>query len=144
MPNITKVSEIMSKHVFYVDVEDTVRKADDIMNDEKVNQLPVVEGTKIVGMITDRKIMEYTLRDIYDAGQTYGEAGFNKIIDYEKIMHPITHVVYPEDSIAKAIKLMAKHKLDCIPVVDWEMNLMGLLTHTDVLLYMHKYLSEEE
>ncbi len=142
MPNITKVSEIMSKHVFYVDVEDTVRKAEDIMKDEQVNQLPVLEGAKIIGMITDRKVMEYTLREIYDSGQTYGEAGFNKIIDYEKIMLPITHVVYPEDSIAKAIKLMAKYKLNCVPVVDWEMNLIGLLTYTDVLLFMHNYLSE--
>ena len=143
MPNVTKVVEIMTKSPFYVDVEDTVRKADDMMKDEKVNQLPVLEGTKIVGMLTDRKLMEYTLRDIYDSGQTYGEAGFNKIIDYEQIMVPITNVLYPEDSIAKAVKLMAKYKMDCVPVVDWEMNLLGILTFTDVLLYMHKFLIED-
>ena len=143
MPNVTKVVEIMTKSPFYVDVEDTVRKADDMMKDEKVNQLPVLEGTKIVGMLTDRKLMEYTLRDIYDWGQTYGEAGFNKIIDYEQIMVPITNVLYPEDSIAKAVKLMAKYKMDCVPVVDWEMNLLGILTFTDVLLYMHKFLIED-
>ena len=144
MPLLTKVNEIMTKSVFTVDIEDTVLKADEIMKEEKIKHVPVLEGTKIVGIINDRKIMEYSLRQLYDAGQNYGDMGYNKITDFEKLMMPIAHVVYPEDSVAKAVKLMAKHRLDCLPVVDWDMNLEGILTHTDILFFMYNQLTENE
>jgi len=144
MPNKTNVSEIMTTNVFVVSIEDTVHDAERIMKEEKVRHIPVLDGTKIVGMICEDKIREYTLRKIYESDQNFGNEGFNKIIDYERIMKEITHVIYPEDSISKAVKIFAKHKIDCIPVVDWEMNLVGLVTHTDILLYFHKFLEEIE
>ncbi|MCO5249860.1 MAG: CBS domain-containing protein [Candidatus Kapabacteria bacterium] len=142
MPLLRRVSEIMTTNVFNVSIEDTIHDADEIMKREKIRHIPVLEGRKIVGVITDLKIREYSLRNIYDANQNFGENGFNKIIDYAKIMNPITHVIYPEDSVAKAVALMAKYKLDCLPVVDWEMNLLGILTHTDILLFTHSLLMD--
>lgn len=144
MPSRVKVSEIMTSNVFTVTIEDTVYTAEQLMKEENIKHVPVVEGQKIVGMICLDKIREYTLRNIYERDQNYGEIGFNKIIDYEKIMNPIEHVVYPEDSISKAVKLFAKYKLDCLPVVDWDMNLIGIVTHTDILLFFHNYLENIE
>lgn len=137
-----RVSEIMTTNVFTVTIEDTIHDAEELMKREAIRHIPVLEGRRIVGVITDLKIREYSLRNIYDARQTFGENGFNKIIDYAKIMNPVTHVVYPEDSVAKAVALMTKYKLDCLPVVDWEMNLLGIITHTDVLLFTHSILVE--
>lgn len=144
MPFTSKVSEIMSSNVFTVDIEDTVRRADAIMKEEHVKHIPVLEGTKLVGMISDKKILEYSLRQMYESDQNFGDDGFNKIVDYERIMDPITHVVYPEDSIAKAVKLLAKYKLECIAVVDWKMNLVGIVTHYDILLFVHNYLVDTD
>lgn len=140
MPFTSKVIEIMTKNVFTVDVEETVRRADDLMKQEHIKHIPVLEGTKVIGMISEKKILEYSLRQIYEADQNFGDEGFNKILDYERIMDPITHVVYPEDSIAKAVKIMAKYKIDCLAVVDWNMNLEGIITHTDILLFVHNFL----
>ncbi|MBX3042401.1 MAG: CBS domain-containing protein [Candidatus Kapabacteria bacterium] len=144
MPNKAKVSEIMTTNVFTVSIDDTVRDAELIMKNEKVRHIPVLEGTKIVGMICDDRIREYSLRKIYDSDQNFGEEAFNKITDFEKIMNEVTHVIYPEDSVAKAVKIFAKHKVNCLPVVDWEMNLVGLITNTDLLLYFHQFLEELE
>lgn len=144
MPTVTKVAEIMTKNVFSVDIDDTVLKADEIMKSEHIRHVPVMEGKRIVGLINDRKIMEYTLRGIYEHDQNFGDGGFNKIIDFEKIMTPVTHVTYPEDSIAKAVKLMVKYHLDCIPVVNWDMHLEGILTTTDLLLFFHQKMEAGE
>jgi acetoin utilization protein AcuB len=144
MPNKVKVSEIMTTNVFTVSIENTVYDAEQIMKDEKVRHIPVLEGRKVVGMICDDKIREYSLRKIYESDQNFGEVGFNRIIDYEKIMKEITHVIYPEDSVAKAVKMFAKYKIDCLPVVDWEMNLVGLITNTDLLLFFHQFLEDME
>ncbi|GAB1372685.1 CBS domain-containing protein [Candidatus Kapaibacterium sp.] len=144
MPNRAQISEIMTTNVFTVSIEDTLKDVEIIMNSEKVRHIPVLEGTKIVGMICDDRLREYSLRQIYDSEQNFGEEGFNKIIDFEKVMKEVTHVIYPEDSVAKAVKMFAKYKIDCLPVVDWDMNLVGLVTHTDILLYFNKFLEEIE
>ncbi len=140
----SKISDIMNKGVFFVDVNETIKKADEIMREEKIKHLPVVEGSKYIGIITERNIMEYTLRNLYDAEDNLGELSQNQILDFQKIITRQEHVIFPEDSVAKAIKLMAKYRLDCLPVVDWQKNLLGIITTTDIMLFVHKLMEEYE
>ncbi len=138
MPAKTTVGDIMTKGVFSVSIEDTIRKADEIMRDEKVRQVPVLDGKKFIGLITERSLMEYSLRQLYDYDDEFGEIGHNKITDFQKVMKRDVKMIYPEDSVKKAVELMAKHKIDCMPVVDWDKNLVGILTFLDILFYLNK------
>jgi acetoin utilization protein AcuB len=142
MPGKTKVSEIMSKDVYSVTMNDTLKYAHELMTNEKIKRLPVLEDKGFIGLITEKKVMEYVLRGIYDPESTFGEEGFNKLSDFENILQRTSHVVYPEDSVQKAIKLMAKYQLDCIPVVDWEMKLVGILTVSDILFFIHNKIED--
>lgn len=144
MPGITKVSDIMNKDIYSVNLDSTLKEADDLIKTENIKRIPVLDNKKFVGLITDRKVMEYTLRGVYDPESNYGEEGFNKIMDFENLLVKKPHVIYPEDSVQKAIKMMAKYHLECIPVVDWEMNLLGIITFTDLLLFIHKKIEEGE
>ena len=136
----TIVSDIMTKGVFTVSLDDTIRKADEIMRDEQVRQVPVLEGKKFIGLITERTLREYTLQGIYDYDDEYGELGHNKITDFRKVMKKDIHFIYPEDSVKKAVEIMAKYKTDCLPVVDWDKNLVGILTFIDLLYFINKKL----
>lgn len=144
MPGITKVNEIMSKDVYSVTMNDTLKHAHELMQNEKLKRLPVLEDKGFIGLITEKKVMEYMLRGIYDPDSTFGEDGFNKLSDFENILQRTSHVVYPEDSVQKAIKLMAKYQLECIPVVDWEMKLVGIITISDILLFIHQKIEDGE
>lgn len=136
----TKVADIMTKGVFSVGIDDTIHKADVIMKDEKVRQVPVLENKKFIGLITERSLMEYTLRQLYDFDDEYGEIGHNKITDFRKVMKRNIKMIYPEDSVKKAVEIMAKDKVDCLPVVDWDKNLVGILTFVDILFFLNKKL----
>ncbi len=142
MDKRTTIGDIMTRNAFTVDIEDTVHKADSIMHDENVKQVAVLEGKKFVGIITERSIMEYSLRKLYDFDDT--DMDQNKIIDFEKIMTRDCPVVYPEDSLQKAIKIMNKNKTDCLPVIDWDYNLLGLIKANDLLLYLNKLIDRLE
>ncbi len=144
MPGKTKISDIMSKEVFSVTMDDTLKNAHELMEKEKIKKLPVLEGKSFVGVVTEKKVMEYVLRGIYEPENTFGEEGFNKLSDFENILQRTSHVIYPEDSVQKAIKMMAKYQLDFIPVVDWEINLVGIITVTDILLFVHKKIEDGE
>jgi len=139
----TKISDIMPEGIYSVNIEDTIQKAHDIMLKEYIRHIPVTDDGKYVGMLTERKILEYTLRHLYDYDDDLGMAGQNKIIDFEKIMIRDLPFIYPEDSVAKAVELMLKKKIDCLPVVDWKENLLGIISSQDLLLFFHKKLNEE-
>ncbi len=138
MPSVTKVGEIMAKEVFSVDIEDTIHKADEIMRNEHIRHVPVLEGTKFVGLITERSLMEYSLRNLYDYEDEFGEMGYNKITDFNHVMTKNVQIIYPEDSVKKAIEIMIKRKVDILPVVDWDKNLVGILSFIDILLFVNQ------
>ena len=136
MLTATKIEEIMTKNVFTVDIEDTVHKADKIMKREKIKYLPVLDKKKLIGMITERTLMEYSLRKLYDYDDEYGEEGHNKITDFRNVMSKNVKIIYPEDSVRKAVQTMAKKEIECIPVVDWKNNLVGIVTSRDIFLFI--------
>lgn len=136
MLTATKIEEIMTKNVFSIGLDDTVHNADELMKSEKLRFLPVLDGKKLIGLITERTIMEFTLRKLYDFDDEFGEEGHNKITDFRTIMEKNVIVIYPEDSVRKAVEKMAKKKVDCLPVVDWKNNLVGIVTSTDIYLFM--------
>lgn len=143
MPIKTKIADIMTKDAFYVEIEDTIHHADEIMKNEKIKQVPVVENGIYAGLITERTLREYSLRELYEFDDAYGEQGYNKITDFQNIIHRQDHVVYPEDSVAKAIKLMAKYHLDCLPVVDWNKKLVGIVSSSDLMLFIHRLIEDD-
>ncbi len=143
MPKGTKIEDIMTKGVFTVQRTDTVRKADEIMKEQKVRHVPVLDEDKFFGLITERTLMEYTLRRIYDFEDNIDDVGLNKISDFSYILDTNVHFVYPEDSVKKAIEIMLKKKIDCLPVVDWNKNLVGILTSPDILLLFLNRLNNE-
>ncbi|MFP4528499.1 MAG: CBS domain-containing protein [Candidatus Kapaibacterium sp.] len=133
-----RVDEIMARNIFAVQIDDTVHEADEIMKRERVRHVPVLEGKKYVGLITERTLIEYSLRHLYDYEDNMGEFARNKINDFEKVMLRDIRMIFPEDSVRKAITIMLKEKVDCLPVVDWDQNLMGLVTSIDILLFFNK------
>ena len=86
--------------------------------------------------------MEYSLKQLYDYDDEFGEIGHNKITDFSEVLQRDITVIYPEDSVIKAVEIMAKKKVDCLPVVDWKKHLVGILTSTDIMLFVYKHLSE--
>lgn len=140
MLNLEKIDSIMTKDVFTVEFDDTINKVDDIMKEENINQVPVLENGKLIGVITDKTLHEYELREIYQSDVPQDEIGYNKISDFRDLFAKNVHIIYPEDSIGKAIEIMTKKHADFLPVVDWDNNLKGIITTLDILLYVKTHL----
>lgn len=56
-PLLTKVSDVMTKKVVTVDIDEGLAKVHQILKDLKVRHLPVVRNGEVVGMISNRDIM---------------------------------------------------------------------------------------
>lgn len=50
------IAEVMSRDVTSVTPDDSIREAAELMDDLDIGALPVTEGNRLVGMVTDRDI----------------------------------------------------------------------------------------
>jgi CBS domain-containing protein len=58
---ITPISEVMSTNVLTVKPSDTVEQAMNIMSDKHIRHLPVLEGNKVIGMLSIGDLVKETI-----------------------------------------------------------------------------------
>lgn len=114
------------------DVE--VREARRLLSQHGIRHLPVVDGDRVIGIISDRdvKIDDRSLHRL-EALERIGEAvGEGKPV--EAVMTTSVHAIGPEESVGDAARLMLSRRVSALPVVDEEGVLQGIITTTDCLL----------
>lgn len=126
-----KVSDWMSRGVLAVEAFDSIAVARQVMAKHRVNQLPVVEGEKLIGIVTDRDI-----RDAYPTSIMINRAKeidkFAESYTVEEVMSYNVMSVRPQTPLATAVRLLRRHRIGSLPVVEKE-KLVGIITRSDIL-----------
>ena len=117
-----KLKDIMAQNVETVRPDITLKECAEKMKRRNVGVLPVVEGKKPIGVITDRDI---TLRAVAEG------ADVNKTKARE-VMTREPYFVYEDQTINEACELMEKNKIRRLIVLNREGALAGVLTLNDV------------
>lgn len=118
-----KVSELMNRAVDTCRATDTLDQVARIMWEKDCGVVPVVDqGSRIVGMITDR--------DICMAGLTQGRP--LREIPVSRVMSKQLWACSPEDELARAEEVMQTHQVRRIPVRDEAEHLVGILSLADI------------
>ena len=118
------VREIMSWPVKFVTVENTVEEARKIMVRYGHSGLPVLEGDKLVGIISRRDVDKVIHHNL---GHAPVKAYMSK--------NPVT--IEPEASLEEALRLLIKHDIGRLPVVEGG-KLIGIISRTDLLKQYHR------
>ncbi|MBM4284551.1 MAG: CBS domain-containing protein [Deltaproteobacteria bacterium] len=127
-----KVKDIMVKEVATLDVNDELSLANDIMRLGRIRHLPVVDGARLVGIISERDLFRSSLAQALGYG-TEATRQVMKSIRIKDVMVSEVVTAAPEWELAQAVELMLRRKIGCLPVVEGE-RLVGLVTETDILL----------
>ena len=126
-----KVSDWMSKEVLSVEVFDSIGTARRVMAKHRVNQLPVLDGDKVIGIVTDRDI-----RDAYPTSMMIHRVKeidrFADSYTVEAVMTFNVITVQPETPLAHAVTLLRRHRIGSLPVVR-KGQLAGIITRSDIL-----------
>ena len=127
-----KVKEVMVKEVATLDVNDELSLANDIMRLGRIRHLPVVDGTRLAGIISERDLFRSSLAQALGYG---GQASRDlmKTLRIKDIMVKEVTTISPEAGVCEAVKIMMDKKIGCLPVVEND-RLVGLITETDILL----------
>jgi CBS domain-containing protein len=99
----------------------TVVEAARVMKQEDVGSVPVVEGDRIVGVVTDRDIVTRVVAEGRDTDSTtIGDIVSSDVVTVE-----------PDTSIDEALGLMSEHQVRRLPVVE-DSRLVGIVAVADV------------
>jgi CBS domain-containing protein len=121
---MTFVSEIMSTDVQVVEPQETLRRAARLMQELDVGALPVCDGERLLGMLTDRDI---TVRGVAE-GLDPEEACVSDVMT-----EGVEFCTEDQDS-AEVMRLMGDRQVRRLPVVDRDQKLVGIVSLADLAL----------
>jgi CBS domain-containing protein len=117
------IAEVMSRDVTSVSPDDTIRQAAELMDDLDVGALPVTEGNRLVGMITDRDI---TIR------ATAAGLGPEETLVTEVMTEDICHC-FEDQSLDEVMQDMRDIQIRRVPVVSRDQHtLIGIVSLADL------------
>jgi CBS domain-containing protein len=116
------VRDTMSTQPKSIDASEAIVDAARAMRDEDVGSLPVTEQGRLIGVITDRDIVVRVAAEGRIDSATVADA---------LSRNPIT--VEPDEDLDEALRLMARHQVRRLPVVEGD-RLVGIVAQADVAL----------
>jgi CBS domain-containing protein len=113
----------MVKDPLVIDKDQLVSFAIEQMRKKRVSRLPVMDGGKLVGIVTEKDIVA-RLSSTRDGGLPSSGLRVSSIMT----SNPIT--ISPEANDIDAAKEMVTHRISSLPVINREGKLVGLITKT--------------
>jgi len=132
MPRNMKVHELMSQDLVTLTEDETLAHAQRCMARGRIRHLPVVRDQKLVGLVTHRDLLAASFSVFADVDPTEQRRVFATVLVAE-IMHRDVVTVDPDLSTSRAARFLLKNKFGCLPVVEDERVLVGILTEADFL-----------
>ena len=136
-----KVVDLMTIDPLTVTTAETVGKADELMAENNIRQIPVVNGRDLIGIVTDRDVRAY-LSDALLADPNARERALKTAVGDIMTTEPLS--IAPDDDLKDAIEMLIEQKFGAIPVVDGAEGLVGIVSYVDVLRCFLDRLREEE
>ena len=118
------VSEVMSSDVRIASPDDTLQRAAQLMYEIDAGVLPVGEGDRLVGMITDRDI----------AVRAVAEGRAPATCKVREVMSSDIKYVFEDQSVEDAARSMGELQIRRLPVLNRSKRLVGIVSLGDVAL----------
>jgi CBS domain-containing membrane protein len=132
---MTTVSDLMSSEVVTLERNETLDLADRIMSLGRIRHMPVLdEDGQLCGVVSQRDLFRGALATALG----YGVVAQNKLLaalQVKEVMTTELLTATPDMPIAEAARVMLRHKVGCLPVLDGE-RLVGLITEADFVKHV--------
>ena len=121
------ISEIMTTDVKVLSPDNDLQKAAQLMRDEDIGAIPICNGKKLVGMITDRDIVIRALAD----GKSPSEVKVSEIMT-DQIMW-----CFEDQTVGEVLQEMGNQQIRRVPVITRDMDLCGIVSLGDLAIRDH-------
>ncbi len=126
------VADWMTKNPITIQEDATIIEAIHLLKEKNIRRLPVMKGTAITGLVTEKMLFGYMPTKTTSLDQWEVHYLLSKT-PVSAAMNPKPYTVSPATPIAEAAKLLHDRKLNGVIVVDGGGALVGLITTTNAL-----------
>lgn len=116
------VRDIMSRNVEVIDPNRLIQEAAEKMKSLDVGSLPVCENKRLLGVVTDRDITIRAVAEGRDPAST----------KVSEAMTPELIYCYEDEPVREAAKLMERHQIRRLPILNREKHLVGIVSLGDL------------
>lgn len=121
--------ELHSQSLPYLHLHDKVYQALQLMNDNHVTHLPIVEGERYIGLVSEEDLMQAD----------------NDNSPLEELQQSFSGIsVKTNEHFLKALQIAAENGLSVVPLVNDENELTGTVVYNDLLKYASGFMSLNE
>jgi CBS domain-containing membrane protein len=132
MPAEMKIRDLMTTDVVTLTEEETLAHAQRCMARGRIRHLPVIRDKRLVGLITHRDLLAASFSIFAEVEASEQRRVFSTVPVVEA-MHRDVVTVSPNLDVAQAARILLENKYGCLPVVDSEGDLLGIVTEADFL-----------
>ena len=121
--------ELLSQTLPYLRITDKVYQALQLMNENHVAHLPIVDGDKFIGTISENDLL-------------LADNDRDTMVNFQQSFSDVT--IRDDEHFLKAVQLAADSGLSVIPVVNEENDLLGTVAYNDLLKFSSEFMSLSE
>ena len=116
------IRDLMTRGPRTIDTAGSAVDAARMMRDEDVGLIPIVESDRLVGTVTDRDIAVRLVAE----GKSPESTRVADIASRELV------TIDPDQDVDEAMRLMSKHQVRRLPVVEEDGKLVGIVAQADI------------
>jgi CBS domain-containing protein len=116
-----KIKDVMTKDIAYVNANDNVERAAQLMEDYNVGSVPVCDNGKVIGIVTDRDI---TLRSVAKGAESCSQT-------VREIMSSNPVCASPDEDVHEVARIMSERQIRRLPIVE-NGSLVGMVALGDL------------
>ncbi len=121
--------ELLSQTLPFLHLQDKVYQALQLMNDNNVTHLPIVDGEKFIGVISEEDLLQ-------------AENDTTELTELQQSFSDVS--VKDDEHFLKAVQLAADSGLSVVPVITEENELVGTLSYNELLRFSSDFMSLSE
>lgn len=128
-------AQIMSRDLYWSTPEALIEQAWETLREHRLRSLPVLDGDsrKLLGIVTQVDLLEH----LRPAASTF--RGSRRGTRLRSIMSAPVMSVRPDAHMVDLVFLLSDRGLHCLPVVDAQERLVGMITQTDLIAALYRY-----
>jgi CBS domain-containing protein len=127
-----KVHDLMSEEVLTLCPEDNLTALENIFDLKVIRHVPIVDAksNRLVGLMTHRDFLKLAVSKLAKIEKSEEDALYAKIKIGDVMGRKVT-TVRPETPLSEAALIMRMHRFGCLPVVDEDGQVVGIITEAD-------------
>ena len=140
---VSPVSSLTKHHLHCIEIDAPLTEAYALMRQKRIRHLPVKDGLQVIGIISDRDIQRGIRTEIFETdGRELIDTVIPEKLRVRQFMSWPLKTVESNLSIKAVTRRMIEEKISAFLVTE-NADVIGIVTHEDLLVYLDSLLSEE-